>query len=67
MDLDRAERVLTSIEDELGDLILARVGPPPRFRADPDENVNVADRPDNHEIVQTLAAQLQAGWREARL
>ncbi len=35
-------------------------------RTDPDENVNVANRPGNEEIVQTLAAQLKSGWPAAR-
>lgn len=33
--------------------------------ADPDENVNIAGRPENAEIVVRLAGQLKAGWRAA--
>ena len=33
--------------------------------ADPQENVNLANRPERAEVVQTLKAQLHAGWRAA--
>ena len=36
-------------------------------QVDPDENVNIAGLPENAEIVATLARQLRAGWRSARL
>ncbi|MCA9732309.1 MAG: sulfatase [Deferribacteres bacterium] len=34
-------------------------------QTDPNENVNIADDPQNVAVVQQLAAQLDAGWREA--
>ncbi len=35
-------------------------------QADPQENTNAANNPDNAELVEQLSAQLDAGWREAR-
>ena len=32
---------------------------------DPAENINVAGRPENAELVKQLSTQLDAGWREA--
>jgi arylsulfatase A-like enzyme len=32
---------------------------------DPQENVNVAQRPENAALVKQLSAQLRAGWRAA--
>jgi hypothetical protein len=36
-------------------------------QADPQENINIADLPENKELVRTLSQQLKAGWRAARL
>jgi iduronate 2-sulfatase len=33
---------------------------------DPQENVNIADRPENREVVEELTKQMQAGWRAVR-
>ncbi|MCP4641561.1 MAG: DUF4976 domain-containing protein, partial [bacterium] len=33
---------------------------------DPDENVNIANRPENEALVKELTAQLRAGWKAAR-
>ncbi len=35
--------------------------------ADPEENVNVAGRPDNAEITGDLARRLEGGWKSALL
>jgi arylsulfatase A-like enzyme len=35
-------------------------------QSDPGENVNIAGRPENAQLVQQLSAQLDAGWHEAR-
>jgi arylsulfatase A-like enzyme len=32
---------------------------------DPNENLNVVDRPENREVVAKLAAELRAGWQAA--
>ena len=34
-------------------------------QADPDENINIVDNPENRELVVKLSAQLKAGWRAA--
>jgi len=34
-------------------------------QVDPEENVNIAGRPENRELVENLSRQLQAGWRAA--
>jgi arylsulfatase A-like enzyme len=34
-------------------------------RSDPEENANIADRPENRELVQRLSRELRAGWRRA--
>jgi hypothetical protein len=34
-------------------------------RSDPDENINVAGRPESAALLATLEAQRQAGWRAA--
>ena len=34
-------------------------------QADPDENVNIANRPEHKELVASLSAQLRKGWRAA--
>ena len=34
-------------------------------QTDPQENINIASLPDNHEIVKQLEARLRSGWREA--
>jgi iduronate 2-sulfatase len=36
-------------------------------RADPAENVSIADYPENGELVRTLSQKLKAGWQAARL
>ena len=33
-------------------------------KTDPAEDMNIADRPENKELVQTLAKQLAAGWKQ---
>jgi hypothetical protein len=33
---------------------------------DPQENVNVADRPENKAVVEELTKQMQAGWKAVR-
>ena len=35
--------------------------------ADADENRNIAERPENADLVAELAGMLQAGWRDCRL
>jgi iduronate 2-sulfatase len=35
-------------------------------QTDPQENVNIADRPENREVVEELTKQMQAGWRAVR-
>jgi len=35
------------------------------YAADPQGNANIADEPDNAELVERFAAQLAAGWRGA--
>ena len=35
------------------------------YEADPDETINVADLPENAELVATLSEQLRAGWQSA--
>lgn len=35
-------------------------------KVDPDENINIADLPENKKIVEKLASQLKAGWRAAK-
>ena len=34
-------------------------------QADPEENVNIAEKPENAELIARLSKQLKAGWREA--
>ncbi len=34
-------------------------------RTDPDENANIADRPEHRELVANLSRELRAGWRRA--
>ena len=35
-------------------------------KVDPEENVNLAAKPEHREVLQKLGRQLHQGWREAR-